>query len=159
MALGNLDVHHVGVVVDDLDVAMDQISRDTGVTWAPVMERAQRLRTGDGEVAAEHLRFTYSREGTPHIELLESREKRFWQPGPAGTLHHLGSFVSDLIGESARLAAGGLPVEFGGGERERPLGFVYHVAAAGVRIELIDGARKPDFERWLAGGRLAEARG
>jgi hypothetical protein len=48
-------------------------------------------------------------------------------------------------------------VEFGGGDRERPVGFVYHVAAVGVRIELIDGSRKQDFERWLAGGRLAEA--
>jgi hypothetical protein len=140
MALGNLDVHHVGVVVGDLDVSMQQISADTGVTWAPVMERAQRIRTADDEVAVEHLRFTYSREGTPHIELLESREQRFWRPGPAGTLHHLGSFASDLLGD-----------------RERPVGFVYHVAAVGVRIELIDGSRKQDFERWLAGGRLAEA--
>ena len=47
MALGNLDVHHVGVVVGDLDVSMQQISADTGVTWAPVMERAQRIRTAD----------------------------------------------------------------------------------------------------------------
>lgn len=157
MVLGNLDVHHVGVVVKDLDVAMEQISRDMAVTWAPVMERGQRIRTARGEVAVEHLRFTYSREGTPHIELVESREQRFWRPGPAGTLHHLGSFATDLVTESARLAAGGLPVEFGGGENERPLGFVYHVAAAAVRIELIDGSRKQSFDLWLAGGRLAEA--
>lgn len=39
----------------------------------------------------------------------------------------------------------------------RPVGFVYHVGAVGVRIELIDGSRKLDFEQWLAGGRLVEA--
>jgi len=152
MALGNLEVHHVGAVVENLDTAMEIASRDLGVTWAPVQEGAPRVRTAAGEVVAEHLRFTYSVEGTPHLELIESLDARLWRPGPPGSLHHLGAFVEDLAAETARIIAGGLDLEFGGGADEQPEGFAYFLAPAAIRIELLDGRRRPDFERWLGGG-------
>lgn len=152
MALGNLEVHHVGTVVEHLETAMEIATRDLGVSWAPVQEGAPRVRTADGEVLAEDIRFTYSVQGTPHLELIESPDGRLWRPGPPGTLHHLGAFVEDLAAESARLVAGGMGLEFGGGAREQPEGFAYFLAPAGIRIELLDAQRRPDFERWLGGG-------
>jgi hypothetical protein len=156
MALGNLEVHHVGAVVEHLETAMEIASRDLGVTWAPVQEGAPVVRTGAGEVVAEQLRFTYSVEGTPHLELIESRDARLWRPGPPGGLHHLGAFVEDLAAESARVIARGMGLEFGGGADERLEGFAYFLAPAGIRIELLDGRRRPDFERWLGGGEFVD---
>lgn len=157
MALGNLDVFHLGTVVPSLETAMDAIGRDLGVSWAPVQERDQRVRTGSGEVLVEHIRFTYSREGIPHLELIESREQRAWRVCDGGALHHAGAFVDDVAAESARLVAAGVPLEFGGGAREQPAGFAYHLAAGGIRFELVDGSRRADFMRWFDGGSLTDA--
>ena len=153
MSLGTLDVFHLGVVVEDLDASMRVLSDTLGLTWAPVQELSQTVRTGGGAVLCDRIRFTYSVEGAPHLELVDSEEQRVWRPAP-GQLHHIGVFAEDLAGESARLAARGVPLELGGGARETPLAFAYHLSPGGVRIELVDAARRPDFARWIAGGRL-----
>jgi hypothetical protein len=53
----------------------------------------------------------------------------------------------------------GYQIEFGGGARERPAGFVYLTSPGGIRVELVDGARRDDFAAWFSGSGLAEARG
>jgi catechol 2,3-dioxygenase-like lactoylglutathione lyase family enzyme len=154
MALGNLDVFHVGIVVDDLDAAMGTLGGTLGLTWAPVQQREQVVRTGDGDVRSDEIRFTYSAEGVPHLELIESATRRVWQPGPPGQLHHVGAFATDVAAASRRLAADGAPLEFGGGDGDEPAGFAYHLAPGGLRVELVEAARREQFARWMAGGRL-----
>ena len=154
MALGTLDVFHVGVVVEDLDDAMRALGGTLDLTWAPVQEREQVVRTGDGELRSDQIRFTYSVEGVPHLELIESATRRVWQPGPPGQLHHVGVFADDVAASSRRLAADGAPLEFGGGDADDPAGFAYHLVPGGLRVELVEAARREQFARWMAGGRL-----
>ena len=94
--LGKLDVFHVGVVVDDLDAAMTAMGANLGIRWAPVQERTQTVRRGDGEVRREAIRFTYSVDGPPHLELIDSASDALWATTPPGCLHHVGAFADDV---------------------------------------------------------------
>ena len=154
MALGTLDVYHVGSVVEDLDAAMRSLGATLGLTWAPVQVRAQAVRNAAGEVVSERIRFTYSVEGTPHLELIESTERSVWRPGPVGALHHVGAFADDVAAASRRLAASGAALEFGGGRGAEPAGFAYHLIPGGLRVELVEARRRDEFVRWMAGGSL-----
>ncbi len=151
MTLGRFDVWHVGMVVPDIRRSMEVIGVNLGLDWAPLQERDQTVRTGEGEVLTEHIQFTYSVQGVPHLELIESRQRIAWAPGPPGMVHHLGGFAS-LHADLPAMLASGYEVEFGGGGREAPAGFVYLKSPGGVRVELVDQARKTDFEAWFAGG-------
>jgi hypothetical protein len=53
----------------------------------------------------------------------------------------------------------GMSLEFGGGHGEKPAGFAYYVSAAGMRVELVDGSRREQFQEWFAGGDLRMVHG
>jgi hypothetical protein len=151
--LGNLDVFHVGVVVADLDTAMTTIGENLGIRWAPVQERTQTVRRGDGELRQETIRFTYSIEGPPHLELIDSASDAVWATTPPGGLHHIGAFADDVT----LPPGGGMTLEFGGGDGPKPVGFAYYTSPGGVRVELVDTTRRADFEHWWGGGDLKRA--
>ncbi len=146
--LGDLDVFHFGVVVTDLESAMETIGANLRIGWAEVQERSMRLRTGAGECLTEPLRFTYSTDGPPHLELIQSGPGSVWVPTPAHLLHHVGAFADDV----AVAPGDGMTLEFGGGHDEVPSGFAYYQAPGGIRVELVQAARRPEFDRWFAGG-------
>ncbi len=150
--LGNLDIFHVGLVVEDIELAMEQLGRRLALDWAPLQERDQQVFRGTGEPCTEHIRFTYSRQGTPHLELIESRERRLWSPGAPGQLHHVGAFSEDLPRQSALLVEQGAMLEMAGGDGSAPAGFAYHLLPGPMRVELVEAARRPEFEAWMAGG-------
>lgn len=150
--LGKLDVFHVGLVVPDMDLAMKTIGENLGIGWAPVQQSTQPVRTGAGEVREESIVFTYSSEGPPHVELIQSTAGSVWEVTPAGCLHHIGAFVDDVT-----VAPPGMSLEFGGGRRERAAAFAYYTAPGGLRVELVDGSRREQFEAWFAGADLGMA--
>src|ERR1700761_5235856 len=130
--LGKLDVFHVGLVVADIELAMKTIGQNLGIGWAPVQERTQVVRTGAGEVRHEPIRFTYSSDGPPHVELIESADDSVWETSAPGGLHHIGAFADDITSAPGS----GLTLEFGGGDGEIPAGFAYYTAPGGIRVEL-----------------------
>ncbi len=150
--LGSLDIYHFGIVVEDIEVAMEDLGERLELTWAPLQRRRQTVITGDGQEVSEQIAFTYSVQGTPHLELIDSEERRLWSPGPAGQLHHLGVFVDDIPAESARLSSQGARLEFGGGDRRAPAGFAYHLLPGGLRLEIVEESRRAQFAAWMAGG-------
>lgn len=152
--LGSLDVYHVGMVVARIDDSMEALHAAFGLDWAPVQERTQEARDASGALLAERIRFTYSVQGPPHLELIESRDQRIWRVGPPGGLHHVGVFADDVAATSAQAAADGIPLEFGGGRGPQPRGFAYHVLPDGLRVEYVDGSRREQFTAWMAGAAL-----
>jgi hypothetical protein len=148
--LGKLDVFHVGLVVADIEQAMKTIGENLGIAWAPVQQRTQPVRTGEGEVRDEPIVFTYSSDGPPHVELIQSTPGSVWQVTPAGCLHHMGAFADDVTVPPGP----GMSLEFGGGRGEEPAGFAYYTAPGGMRVELVDGSRREQFAAWFAGGDL-----
>lgn len=141
------DVTHVAIVVDDLSLAMDRYARSLGVGWAVPWTGAIPVVV-DGEPAEPEVRFTYSIEGPPHLELIEGIEDTVWQRGNG--LHHAGFWSDDVEGEADGLAATGWEVE----TRSPSWDFAYLRSADGARIELTDRSARPRFAAWLAGGSL-----
>ncbi len=152
--LGNLDVFHVGLVTADLELTMETIGENLGIAWAPVQQRTQRVRTGAGEPRDEPIIFTYSSDGPPHVELIQSAAGSVWEVTPPGCLHHVGAFADDVTVPPGP----GMSLEFGGGHGEKPVGFAYWISPVGIRVELVDGSRREQFKAWFAGGDLRMAR-
>lgn len=152
--LGKLDVFHVGLVTADLELAMNTIGENLGIAWAPVQRRTQPVRTGAGALREEPIIFTYSSDGPPHVELIQSTADSVWEVTPSGCLHHIGAFADDVTVPPGP----GMSLEFGGGHGERPVGFAYWVSADGMRVELVDRSRREQFKAWFAGADLRMAR-
>ena len=157
------NVFHTGFVVPDVDTAMDELGKAFDLDWAPVQHLTMRLRGPDGTFDAD-MTFTYSTQGPSHLELLAAVEGTPWNQGhaphPVGlqAAHHVGVWSDDVVAESAALEASGAPLvvtyEHSG---EGARGFAYHRLPSGLLVELVDVARKPDFDRWFAGGDFVTA--
>lgn len=163
MVLDPTDVFHTGFVVPDVEAAMAELAAVFDLTWAPVTRVTMTLRGADGPFDAA-MTFTYSVQGPPHLELLAPVPGTPWNqadaPAPVGAqaAHHVGVWSDDLPGDSAAMEAAGAPrivtYEHSG---EGARGFAYHRLPSGLLVELVDRSRKPDFDRWFAGGSFTTA--
>ena len=142
---------HVAQVVPDLETAMDDLSSGLGVSWHSIQEREMHIRYR-GELVKANLRFTYSREGEPHIELLQGSEGSVWGPELAG-MHHIGVWTDDFLTDVARLESAGFAMEvtLASSTTDGPHAFTYHVGH-GLRVELVPIEMRPAFESWFGGG-------
>lgn len=125
---------HVGIVVEDLRAAMDELSATLGLRW----------RTPhDSQYGDWAIKVVYSIDGPPFVELVEGGKNGGpWDVSKGSRIDHIGYYSEDVVRESERLAALGLPVEFDPTPFGRQGNFCYHRAvAAGARIELVDVAR------------------
>jgi|TARA_B110000263_G_scaffold249171_1_gene265967 hypothetical protein len=151
--------YHFGLVVRDFDRALDELGSSMGLTWATVQRRTFDVRQPNGVVAAD-FRLTYSVTGPPHFEIIEATPGTSWDPHSAGGIHHLGYWSQDLAADSEQLTRSGYVWEatYDNPAVDGPFGFTYHtLPATGVRVELVDVARKASFDDWLAGGDFPSA--
>ncbi len=143
---------HWGIVARDFDATCAELGAVCGLTWATPMRRQFSVRQLDG-VKEVNFRLTYSVEGPPHYEVLEASPGTVWEPSLAGGVHHLGFWSNDLDADAARLVAAGYPVGVTAATPDdQPAGFTYHRLHTGLWVELVDIARKPAYETWIAGG-------
>ena len=150
--------YHYGLVVEDFDAALDELGTNLDLQWASVQQRTFDVRQPDGVVEAS-FRVTYSINGPPHFEVIEPCPGTIWAFAGGG-VHHLGYWSDDLARDSSRLTEAGYVSEgtYHNPDVEGPFGFSYHtLPRTGLRVELVDRARKPAFERWLAGGDFPSA--
>jgi peroxiredoxin len=133
---------HVGIIVQDLDAAMAELSRGLGLRWSEVLDNPR-----DGW----HFRVAFSFEGPPYIELLEGRP----QPGsPWDTTHgnrvdYLGYWTTDINEGKSRLVDNGMPLDAEGEDDDGAGSYhrwSYHrVPHTGIRLELVDAASRRYF--------------
>ncbi len=143
---------HVGVVVADVEEAMAQLTDANGVSWHSPQAVDLNLLV-EGEVVSTSVRFTYSVEGPLQIELAAGPKGSFWDIDLYGGLNHHGYWTENLDGDVEALRAGGCELIYGGaGEDGNLSGFAFLMPKTGQRIELIDVAMRPAFDRWFAGG-------
>jgi methylmalonyl-CoA/ethylmalonyl-CoA epimerase len=130
---GALGLHHVGIVVDDLDAAMAQYARlgfqdpERFVMESQGIE-AVTYRTGAGYVELIH---PTDPEG-PIARFLAKR---------GSTVHHMAMRVDDLEGTLARLAADGVRLIDASprtGAHGWRIAFLHPESCNGVLIELVD---------------------
>ncbi|MEV0043962.1 VOC family protein [Nocardia rhamnosiphila] len=147
-------LHHVGLVVDDLEESAAALRKLYGVDIALFAE-AQYPCSIDGAPYGTVQRMGLS-TGPPFVELIRTvPDSPVWQPHPG--IHHLGFVVDDLVAASADLAARGAPLWMSGGhDGVSPGSAVYHRDPLGQVIELLD---RTTAERLAARRAAAAPRG
>lgn len=141
---------HIGIIVADMNRGIEDISRRFGCKF-PEPRMANVSVRHRGVVSQVGVKFAYSRQGPPYIELIEGVPGTVWEAASSGSrIHHLGVFCDNIEDEIAKL------------ERE---GFTYEAASLGpdgsmqgaqyinndslVRLELIRGETREGFMKML----------
>ena len=152
-SLAGLDLYHVGLVVPELESAMDAYGQLFGFEWATVgPPRIQHVVVG-GERRDAEIVVTYSVQGPPHLELIEERSGGVW--AAESPLNHVGFWAPDLADAVARLTNAGFPAmvhDIGGGDRDpaRSSVFSYHPIAGGFWMELVGIGFQSQLQAWIA---------
>lgn len=152
------NLFHVGVLVRDMDEATGRFAAALGLTFKdPAIAHVDAFEQPSG-MSALDLRITWSVEGPPYLELLQSQDNDglygFHQEG----LHHIGLWEPDPEALMQRLVAMGLRNEATQWTPEGRILATYTAPAEmyGTRLEFIEAGRRPGMEAWLAGGPWAD---
>ena len=135
------DQFHVGIVVDDLDRALGDLTESFGYRWADEIHVDQPVQLPDGPTTVE-FRFRYSCD-EPHVEVIEARAGTLWVPARDSGIHHLGYWSDDLAADADALGAAGYEFEATGDGPDGSPMWSYHRSPNGPRIELVDRAIEP----------------
>jgi catechol 2,3-dioxygenase-like lactoylglutathione lyase family enzyme len=141
-------IHHIGILVEDIEKAIDQWSEVLGYTFTPI----RRYRTNnyvDHSNATPHFhdaRIAFSVEGTPYIELMEFTGEGTHSKAQGEGFHHFG-FVEypDVQARMDALAEMGLPDDGKvlNDEGEVILWFTEKSALNGIRLEYVADVPQP----------------
>lgn len=147
-----LPAFHSGYIVRDLSEGMERLTDALGLTWAAVESHDFPVRQDRAEVPYP-IRFTYSVQGPPYVELVEGASGSPWHTTDVLRMHHLGFWSDDVTEDAARLVAAGFPVVAQGvGASDTTPRFSYNGWSGEVLLELVTSRSRPAMARWLAGG-------
>ncbi len=136
------DQFHVGIVVDDLDVALDRLAGLFGYRWSDEIAVEQTITVpGTGQVTVD-FRFRYSKD-KPLIEVIQAQPGTIWEPVAGSGLHHLGYWSDDVVADGADLVAAGYELEATSEDRGDGPAWSYHRHPSSPRIELITRDLEP----------------
>ena len=96
------DLYHTGIVVDDLDAAMDWFTKAAGYRWTRAVD-VEQVVTPDGEITMP-MRIAYSGRRTT-ARVLQTIPGTVWVPANSG-VHHLGYWSDDVESDSPCWRAG-----------------------------------------------------
>jgi catechol 2,3-dioxygenase-like lactoylglutathione lyase family enzyme len=145
---------HIGILVVDLEAAVDRFSSAMGLSFRPVRTTSIDHIEDPEDHPGAH-RGTYSYEGPPYIELLEATtDSRLWSPDQGEGIHHIGLWApEDLDSFQDTLEARGFPgdVRLRGPEGDLMAWFNKPASLHGTRLEVISPTYQPGVEAWLMG--------
>lgn len=144
------DQFHLGIVTDNLDESLTQLSALFGYKWCEQMGGPTNVSLPDGDAVLD-LQFAYSMS-TPRLEVIQSVPGTMWEPADSG-LHHIGYWSDDVPADSAELARGGLALDAAGLDPNGVPYWVFHRSATGPRIELVSRKVQPAMEQYWATGK------
>jgi hypothetical protein len=144
------DQFHVGIVVDDLDASLEELTGLFGYQWCSPMAVRTPVRLATGETELD-LRFTYSAT-TPRVEVIQSMAGTLWVPASGSHIHHLGYWSDDVEADAVHLAERGHVGEATGVRPDGTAVWAYHKSPNGPRIELVSRQIQPGLEQYWAAG-------
>lgn len=144
------DQFHVGVVVDDFEVTLDDLSDLFGYRWCPPLAVSTPVVLPDGELTLDLL-FTYS-VTTPRVEVIKSNPGTLWTPALGSGIHHVGYWSDDVAADAAHLRSRGYDVEATGVHPDGTAMWAYHRNPRGPRIELVSRDIAAGLQEYWASG-------
>jgi hypothetical protein len=143
-------IHHIGFLVEDLEVAMEKWSTVLGYTFGPIARYRTETYVDHSDNQPHHhdARIAFSVEGVPHVELMEFTGTGTHGEAEGEGFHHLG-FV-DYPDVNARMRALAV-IDVGADGKvfneagEVILWFTEKSALNGVRLEYVSGDSQPVF--------------
>src|ERR1700755_2579897 len=108
-ALNAEDFYHTGIVVPDLDAAIQRFAAMAGYRFTTPIAGPVAIQTDAGHQTVD-LRFVYSLQA-PHVELIEEIPGTPWIAAPGNAVHHLGYFTDDFAATASALRAEGFTLE------------------------------------------------
>jgi catechol 2,3-dioxygenase-like lactoylglutathione lyase family enzyme len=148
------NLFHVGILVPDIDEAIARFAEVLGLEFKePAVAHVDRFEYGS-TVEALDLRITWSIQGPPYLELLESQDNSSLYGHAHEGLHHVGLWEPDPEALVQRLHTLGLHREATQYTPDDHILATYSAPAGlyGTRLEFIEASRRPGMEAWLAGG-------
>ena len=142
------DQFHVGIVVDDLDTALTEMTDLLGYEWCSLISVETPVVLVDGETSLG-LTFAYSKD-TPRVEVIQSIPGTLWIPAAESGLHHLGYWSDDVAADAHRLAFHGYEREASGVRPDGELMWTYHRTPGRPRIELVSRRLQAGLEQYWA---------
>ena len=138
------DQFHAGVVVDNLDAAMNDLAALLGYEWCPAITVPLQV-TFPAEVTTVELTFAYS-VTTPRLELVATVPGTLWSP--VAGVHHLGYWSDDLNADGELLSSKGYTLEATGFGPDGSSLWSYHRKANGFRVELVNRQLRSFLEQY-----------
>ena len=143
---------HIGVLVDDLDAAIERFSA-LGLTFMqPRTVEVERLVEGGVEKQID-LRIAFSHQGPPQWELLEAVGDGVYGAHHGEGLHHVAILAEDPVARRDGLLQAGFR-EVGAQYRQDGSIIVSYLDPAdlsGIQIELLDAAVQDAIDAWIGG--------
>lgn len=131
--------YHVGIIVDDFDAALTELSAVFGYEWTTVMAVPTLVRMPDGNGGTLErtidAKCCYSLQ-EPRIEIVQSHPGTVWEQS-SHSAHHFGFWSDDVLADSAELAERGYTEEVAGLRPDGSVYWTYYRAPSGMIIELV----------------------
>jgi hypothetical protein len=147
---------HIGILVDDLDKAIERFSNVLEVNFLPpTVIHIDQLQESDRKSNCD-LRLTFSAE-TPHYELLEAQGDGIFGLHHGVGLHHIGVWEPDCESRLQRMTHHHRLEEEAiayTADRRISVAYLKPEGLYGTRIELCDEADRASVEKWIAAGTL-----
>ena len=144
------DQFHIGIVVDDLDATLEELSGLFGYTWCPVFAIETPVVLPEEEILLD-LRFAYSKT-EPRIEIIRAVPGTPWVPAAGSGIHHAGYWSDNLVADGRKLESRGYAEEATGVQPDGGPMWAYYRSPRGPRIELVSRQLQAGLEQYWASG-------
>ena len=143
-------IFHHGMLVENIETAMAQMTAATGVEWTAVRAfDPLPVWTPDEGRGEARLRVAYARTGSVRLELVEAERGSPYDLLRAVDPSHIGVWVDDVGDGVDRLCAQGWRVLVAGASpRHRHGAMTYLVRDGGPVIELVSRSLLPMMQEW-----------
>lgn len=144
---------HVGVIVADLEKAMDDYSRILGLTFAdPAHVHIPFLSDPDTHPHDVHV--TFSEDGPPYYELIEANGAGIFSAGQENRILYVGMYEPDIEARMRTLEEQGIGIDAVARFEENgpPDWIITKADLLGIRLEYVDSQDRPRIDRWVHTG-------
>ncbi len=147
---------HVGILVPDLGEAITRFSEALGLDFARPMRTVIPQLEQNGVTTEFEVYVSYSRQGPPHLELIEAAGDGVYGPARGYGLHHLGTWVEDADDYLTQLNSRGIRTEATFHDGAINLGAYFNPSDLfGVRMEACPILIRPGWRDWITSGEAA----